>query len=77
MSGINIGPIIDHAQSFATLNDAIALEAGATLLSIEEHLKNGYTKKEIVDEFNQAFQVNKYKFKSFKELDNWLRNVGI
>lgn len=73
----NTESILGHAKSFANINDVIRVEANAALQSIEEHLEAGYTKQDIVDEWNQFFESEDNKFKDFDELEEWLITIGI
>jgi len=68
-----------HIISFKNFTDLISDEASETLETINKLLDYGFTKKEILDGFNNGFDTNKVKvkFKSFNELEKWLRTVGI
>lgn len=77
MGNIYYGEPLEHAQSFVNIQEIISNEAGIALTRLEQLLNEGWSKQEIVDNWNKVFTIESNKFKSYKELENWLREVGI
>jgi len=74
---IYYGTPAEHAASFANLQQVISDEASIALNAFEKLLEQGWTKKQIVDDFNSVFKNNKNKFKTYKELEKYLMQMGI
>jgi hypothetical protein len=74
---IYYGEPLEHAQSFVSIQDIIKNEASIALTRFEQLLNDGWTKQEILDNWNEVFTIERNKFKSYNELEKWLRKVGI
>lgn len=76
--GLNIGEIIEHAQSFIGIANAIRTEASAALDAIYQAIdKHNASEGEILDEWNSVFPNDEFWFESFDELIHYLKTVGI
>lgn len=62
--------------NFHSYNELIRDMVNQALISINYYVNNGYSDKEILCEFNKHFEEGN-KFKSTKELYDFLINLGI
>ena len=73
-----IGLPIEHSESFMTLSKIIKTEAAAALIAFQNLSENGWTEKDILEDWNGVFDgIDERKFKSYEELIDYLENVGI
>jgi len=76
MSDIYYGSPSEHSQSFMELQDIISNEASIALDALTMCLEKGWTKEEIVKDFNTPFESEDSKFKTYEEIVVFLENVG-